>query len=125
MSAEREGQTILVFDWGGGTLDITVGRIQGGTVSELATAGVADGSGDYFDEKLANHAKTEFMKRQRVREEFALQPSTKDRLRTECELRKIDLSEGEAATISLRRFCQTTGGISISRNWSHEWCSRN
>ncbi len=55
--AEREGQIILVFDWGGGTLDITVAKIQGGMVRQLENAGLADRSGDHFDGLLANYAK--------------------------------------------------------------------
>lgn len=103
--AQREGQTILVFDWGGGTLDITVARIKGGMVSQLQNAGLADRSGDHFDNLLANHAKTEFRNRNRISaEQFVLQPSARDRLRTECELRKIDLSSKENASIQLRHF---------------------
>ena len=37
--ALRDGEKVLVFDWGGGTLDITIGQVEGGTVSELATSG--------------------------------------------------------------------------------------
>jgi molecular chaperone DnaK (HSP70) len=108
--AEREGQTILVFDWGGGTLDITAGRIQGGTISELATGGIPDRSGDHFDQLLARFTQTAFMNRHRVNAaEFALQPSTKDRLRAECELRTIDLSTDEEVTIRLRRFYRVRG----------------
>jgi len=110
MWAEREGQTILVFDWGGGTLDITLGRMQGGTISELATRGIADRSGDHFDELLANYAKTEFMKRHRIRaEEFALQPSTNDGLKAECEAQKIFLSDHEETAISRARFYHSQG----------------
>ena len=109
---DREGETILVFDWGGGTLDITIGRIEGGTISELSTSGIADRSGDHFDEILANFAKSEFLERNGISaERFALQPSTRDRLRVECELRKIDLSEEDDASISLNRFFQDEGRV--------------
>lgn len=107
---QREGEKILVFDWGGGTLDITIGQVEGGTVSELATSGLADRSGDHFDEILANFAKNEFMQRNRIHPEmFVLQPSTRDRLRTECELRKIDLSTDDESSISLDGFYQSNG----------------
>jgi molecular chaperone DnaK (HSP70) len=108
--AAREGQTILVFDWGGGTLDITVAKIQGGMVSQLENAGLADHSGDHFDHLLANYAKSQFQNRARVpAERFILQSSAKDRLRTECELRKIDLSSSDEASIELRHFYQADG----------------
>ncbi len=38
---QRDGEKILVFDWGGGTLDITIGQVEGGTISELATSTTA------------------------------------------------------------------------------------
>lgn len=108
--SQRDGQTMLVFDWGGGTLDITVAKVQHGIISELATSGVADRSGDHFDDVLGNFAKREFTIRHQVSaDQFVLQPSTKDRLRTECELRKIDLSSKEDASINLRHFYQADG----------------
>lgn len=107
---DREGQTILVFDWGGGTLDITIGRIEGGAILELAAGGVADRSGDHFDDILANFARTEFMERNRIAaEQFSLQPSTKDRLRSECESGKILLSKDDDASISLKSFYRDSG----------------
>lgn len=109
---QRDGEKILVFDWGGGTLDITIGQVEGGTISELATSGVSDRSGDHFDEVLANFAKTEFLERNRIQHDvFTLQPSTRDRLRTECELRKIDLSGEQEAMITLGGFYQVNGKL--------------
>ena len=103
--SERNGETFLVFDWGGGTLDITVSRIEGDTISELATAGISNRSGDHFDETLANFAKSEFMNRHQIAvDQFVIQPSTKDRLRTECESGKIILSEDYDVMIALSSF---------------------
>jgi molecular chaperone DnaK len=129
--AEREGQIILVFDWGGGTLDITVAKIQGGMVCQLENAGLADRSGDYFDGLLANYAKAEFRNRNQVpADQFILQPSAKDRLRTECELRKIDLSSKDEASIRLRHFYQADGrvldlGESVTRAQFEEMIQRD
>lgn len=48
----REHQTVLVFDFGGGTLDLTIARVGGGTPPEiLATTGVLVG-GDDLDRRL-------------------------------------------------------------------------
>lgn len=129
--AEREGQIILVFDWGGGTLDISVVKIQNGMVCQLENAGLADRSGDYFDGLLANYAKTEFRNRnQLLADRFVLQPSTKDRLRTECELRKIDLSSKEQVSINLRPFYRADGRVldlveSITRAQFEEMIQRD
>jgi hypothetical chaperone protein len=47
----RQEETVLVFDFGGGTLDICVARLRGGGVETLATAGVALG-GDLLDGRI-------------------------------------------------------------------------
>ncbi len=91
---DREGENILVFDWGGGTLDVTLGRIEGNSLVELGTKGLAGRSGDYFDGRLSNEVKSQFIKRQKISaDELKLTASTKDRLRAECEKCKISLSE--------------------------------
>ena len=111
---QRDGEKILVFDWGGGTLDITIGQVEGGTVTELATSGLSDRSGDHFDDLLANFAKTGFMERNRLQPDmFVLPPGTRDRLRSECELRKIDLSAEPEAMISLDGFYQVNGAYLV------------
>ncbi len=50
MELER-AQNVLVFDFGGGTLDITVMRLGGGEYRVLATGGVPV-AGDVFDQKI-------------------------------------------------------------------------
>ena len=50
-STQDEPQKILVFDFGGGTLDITVMRLGNGVREVLATGGVPV-AGDVFDQKL-------------------------------------------------------------------------
>jgi hypothetical chaperone protein len=50
-SQARTAQNILVFDFGGGTLDITIMRLGNGTREVLATGGVPV-AGDVFDQKL-------------------------------------------------------------------------
>ncbi len=102
---QRNGENILVFDWGGGTLDVTVGQIREGSIVELAADGYSDRSGDFFDECLAGHVKTEFSKRQSIpAEQMSLLPSTKDRLRANCEKCKIDLSALDTHRIMLADF---------------------
>jgi len=50
-SLQDTAQNILVFDFGGGTLDITIMRLGNGTREVLATGGVPV-AGDVFDQKL-------------------------------------------------------------------------
>ena len=46
---------VVVFDWGGGTLDISVLNVRNGRVSEVATGGIKL-AGDDIDKKLAEQA---------------------------------------------------------------------
>lgn len=54
-SATHRAQNILIFDFGGGTLDITVMRLGNGEREVLATGGVPV-AGDVFDQKLVRYA---------------------------------------------------------------------
>ncbi|MFJ9525898.1 Hsp70 family protein [Streptomyces cyaneofuscatus] len=48
----REARTILVFDWGGGTIDVTVLDYQDGFFEELASRGVTELGGLEIDRRL-------------------------------------------------------------------------
>ena len=58
---QMEGQYILTFDWGGGTLDITVVRVQDGKMMEVGTSELTGMAGDKFDELLAELAWSRFV----------------------------------------------------------------
>ena len=47
------GKFLLTFDWGGGTLDITVVKVENGKMIEKGTAELTDKAGDKFDEEIA------------------------------------------------------------------------
>jgi len=102
---EREGQNILVFDWGGGTLDITVGQVCQGRVAQLSTAGLVDRAGDHFDSLLGTVAKRKFQESNSIpSDQLQLTPTTKDRFRTECERCKIELSAKRSQKLELADF---------------------
>jgi molecular chaperone DnaK len=95
-------QTLLVFDWGGGTLDITVTRAQDGRLEELSTAGLNGLAGDHFDHRIKEWAQAQFLKKNRLLPEaFSLRVGTLDRLMSACERAKIELSESDETTIRL------------------------
>lgn len=48
-----EKKYVLVFDWGGGTLDITIVMIDNGKMIEVGTAELTGKAGDCFDEEIA------------------------------------------------------------------------
>jgi molecular chaperone DnaK len=55
------GKFFLTFDWGGGTLDITVVKIEEGRMIEIGTAELTNKAGDKFDEDIANWAWAKFL----------------------------------------------------------------
>ena len=100
-----DGQNILVFDWGGGTLDITVGQVSHGRVVQLATAGLVDRAGDHFDSLLGTVATRRFQERNAIlSDQLRLAATTKDRFRTECERSKIELSAKRSQKVELADF---------------------
>merc|ERR1711865_1303472 len=59
---KADGQTIVVFDLGGGTFDVSVLEIQGGVFEVKATNGDTMLGGEDFDEELLEHLLKEFHK---------------------------------------------------------------
>lgn len=51
-----DGQYILTFDWGGGTLDITVAKLENEKMMEFGTSELTGLAGDKFDELIATWA---------------------------------------------------------------------
>jgi molecular chaperone DnaK len=99
---QLEGTKILVFDWGGGTLDITVATVKDGNLIELSTSGLVDRAGDLFDQRLMEKTRSRFLDRNRLSPlDVELTPSAKDRYLAECENAKITLSEQDETEILL------------------------
>lgn len=87
-------KTILVFDWGGGTLDVTVAKLAGSQLVELAIGGINDRAGDYFDELIERFVLNRSCDRHHLNiDDIRILAGDKGRLLTECERAKIALSE--------------------------------
>lgn len=107
-----QNQIILVFDWGGGTLDITLVQIAAGGALELATAGLEDKAGDYFDEKLMKFARSALLDELSMdATKLNISPSDLDRLRAECERAKIGLSTQSREAIRVASICRRDAKI--------------
>ncbi len=87
---KEEDQTILVYDLGGGTFDVSVLSIGGGMVEVLATAGNNRLGGDDFDERIVNWIVSEFRKEQGV--DLTSDKMAMQRLKEAAEKAKIELS---------------------------------
>jgi molecular chaperone DnaK len=95
---EKE-QTILVFDLGGGTFDVSLLEIGEGVVEVRATSGDNHLGGDDWDERIITWLVDKFKSSQGIdltRDKMAMQ-----RLREAAEKAKIELSSSSSATINL------------------------
>ncbi|ALF57245.1 molecular chaperone DnaK [Corynebacterium pseudotuberculosis] len=95
---EKE-QTILVFDLGGGTFDVSLLEIGDGVVEVRATAGDNELGGDDWDNRVVEWLVDKFKSSNGVdlsKDKMAMQ-----RLREAAEKTKIELSSSQSATINL------------------------
>jgi len=113
--AELENRVLLVFDWGGGTLDLTLCRVLGGTLTQIASVGNNEIGGDVFDERLRNLVRTRFGREHKLDDVTAFEaPGMGARLLSQCELMKIELSSGsDSERVFIRDFAQIDG---VGRN---------
>src|SRR5262249_24784569 len=59
----QDDQTVLVYDFGGGTLDVTVLRIHHGIFEEISSKGIGKLGGDDIDAVVAKHLAAKFTDR--------------------------------------------------------------
>ena len=92
-------QTILVFDLGGGTFDVSLLEIGDGVVEVRATAGDNKLGGDDWDQRIVDGLVEKFQSSNGIdltKDKMALQ-----RLREAAEKAKIELSSSQQASINL------------------------
>nr|QBK87512.1 MAG: Hsp70 protein [Marseillevirus LCMAC201] len=92
-------KTILVFDCGGGTLDVSLLTLDGGLFEVLATAGNTHLGGEDFDNRLVKHFIQEF--RRKHKKDISGDTRATQRLRTLCERAKRTLSSSTQASIEI------------------------
>ncbi|MFO7624448.1 MAG: molecular chaperone DnaK [Anaerolineales bacterium] len=96
---KKENETILVFDLGGGTFDVSILEVGGGVTEVKSTNGDTHLGGDDWDERIVNWIADEFKKEQGIdlrNDRQALQ-----RLRETAEKAKIELSSVMETEINL------------------------
>jgi len=86
------GKLLLVFDWGGGTLDLTLCKVLDGLIVQVANDGTEDVGGDVFDEELRNEVERRSLISRGFKDDVPLLPDARRRLLHACEEAKINLS---------------------------------
>lgn len=93
----QEGETMLVYDLGGGTFDVSVVVVEKGVVEVKSSHGDVHLGGDDFDDLLVGHALTAFQTAHGV--ELPRTPQTLRRLKVVMERAKRTLSDEPYVTI--------------------------
>jgi molecular chaperone DnaK len=105
----RQWPKIAVFDWGGGTLDVSVVEVQRQHARELGTFGVRLG-GDDLDHKLALHVHSEIARRRGLDVPFeALPPVARDILKARVEAAKCQLASEDSVEIRMASYGKLLG----------------
>jgi L1 cell adhesion molecule like protein len=96
---EESEKTVLIFDLGGGTFDVTLLNIDQGIFEVRSTAGDTHLGGEDFDNRLVKFFATEF--KTRTGKDLTGNPRAMRRLRTACERAKRALSTATATSIEI------------------------
>ena len=103
-----KAQTVMVYDLGGGTFDVSLIQIGDGIVQVLATCGDNHLGGDDFDERIANWLMENFRTEHGV--DLHNDPVAVQRLREESEKAKKELSSARQVEINLPFIATTATG---------------
>ena len=109
LDKQEENQTVLVYDLGGGTFDVSILELGDGVFEVLATSGNNKLGGDDFDNKLVDYILEEIEKEHKTNlkdEKMAMQ-----RIKDAAEKAKKDLSGVSTTTISLPFLAQGADGV--------------
>lgn len=123
---KKSNETILVFDLGGGTFDVSVLEVGDGVFEVLATSGDTHLGGDDFDKKIVDYIAEDFKGKEGIdlrKDKQALQ-----RLTEAAEKAKIELSSVTQADINLPFITATQDGpkhveLTLTRAKFEEICA--
>ena len=94
-----DNETVLVFDLGGGTFDVSVLSVGDGVVEVLSTAGDTHLGGDDFDRRIVDHLADEFKKSNGI--DLRNDPQALQRLFEAAEKAKVELSAVTQTAVNL------------------------
>ena len=96
---KKEEETIAVFDFGGGTFDISILEVGDGVIEVMATGGDTHLGGDDLDQRIIEWMVQEFKKDQGI--DLAADKMALQRLKEAAERAKIELSTSVETEINL------------------------
>ena len=107
--AELRDQVVLVFDWGGGTLDLTLCQFVRGALTQVQNLGNNRVGGDRFDERLTRWVAEQHAQLHGLTVWPGETEGAQAKVLEQCERAKIDLSERESTTLLVRNYLRVDG----------------
>lgn len=104
LGEEDNKKNVLVYDFGGGTLDVTLLRIENGQFEVLANGGNLRIGGSDFDTRLIQYSLNYFRKKHNIKNMDNIQNISLQKLRTSCETAKKILSTNTLTYIAVANF---------------------
>ncbi len=101
-------QTIIVYDLGGGTFDVSVLELGDGVFEVKSTSGDTHLGGDDFDQRLINFLADEFKRDEGI--DLRNDPMAMQRLKDAAEKAKIELSSSQKTNVNLPFITATESG---------------
>jgi molecular chaperone DnaK len=108
LDKKDEDQTIVVYDLGGGTFDVSVLELGDGVFEVKSTHGDTHLGGDDFDQRIINFLADEFKKDEGI--DLRKDPMAMQRLKDAAEKAKIELSSSQKTNINLPFVTATDAG---------------
>ncbi len=106
---------VLVYDFGGGTFDVTILEISGEVYEVRATAGDTYLGGNDLDEAIVQHMVRLFLERQRY--DLSQNESSMERLRSVAEQVKVQLSAQAKAVVKIQEIAYGPDGKALDLNF--------
>ena len=108
LDKKDQDQTIVVYDLGGGTFDVSILELGDGVFEVKSTRGDTHLGGDDFDSRLIDHLATEFKKDEGI--DLRKDPMAMQRLKDASEKAKIELSSSQKTNVNLPFITATDSG---------------
>ncbi len=105
---KEQDATVLVYDLGGGTFDVSILTLGDGVFEVKSTAGNNHLGGDDFDQRVTDYLVEEFKKKEGI--DLRTDPYAMQRLRDASENAKIELSQRQSTNINLPYITQDKSG---------------
>lgn len=108
LDKKNQDQTIVVYDLGGGTFDVSILELGDGVFEVKSTSGDTHLGGDDFDSRLIDHLASEFKKDEGI--DLRKDPMAMQRLKDAAEKAKIELSSSQKTNVNLPFITATDSG---------------